>query len=326
MSNIETVFLASRSPEMTKNIGFSLASTLYPHGGVWPLILLMGELGSGKTTFTKGLGVGLGLGNNVVTSPTYALEHRYGETLLHLDLFRLKSEEAQKLLLASEDFPGVRVVEWSDHGENRDPHIIVSLSERSETERRIEVVFQDLTWPPRTQIEEWRAAVQLPSHIALHCDAVGTFAVRCAEILLRQGHIVRPQTLRAAGELHDLLRFVDFQERERGEQKIWQELRQKYEGRHEEVCASFLEEQGFHALATIVRPHGLLGIDDVRTTEQKVLFYADKRILGEQPVSLTERFDDFVERYGGGIESAEAQRWRERTIALERELFADTLP
>lgn len=80
------------------------------------VFLLEGELGAGKTTFTKGLAKGLGI-DRVIKSPTYTLIREYSEgrlPLYHMDLYRLDEEEAEELGL-DEYFEGegVTVVEWA---------------------------------------------------------------------------------------------------------------------------------------------------------------------------------------------------------------------
>ncbi len=336
MSNIETVSVASLSPKSTFNTGYSLAASLYQTCQAEPgrslTIFLRGDLGTGKTTFVQGLGLGLGVSEPIV-SPTYALENRYGETLLHMDLFRIDPKEARTLLNASEDFPGVRVIEWSERleaTEGTEGSINITLTDLSLTTRTIEITFADLPLPDRKTIEEWRNEVRLPDHIRKHCDAVGTFAEHCAEEFLRRGIIARPQALKAAGHLHDLLRFIDFLNVEdRSRHPEWVALAKQYPYTHEEACARFVTERRYPGLGMIISPHGLRTMDhpeDLRTIEQKLLFYGDKRVMGDRVVSLEERFKDFVERYGNGVESEEAKRWSLKTQELERELFGENVP
>lgn len=97
----------------TEKLGGELAK-LTPKGGTW---LLRGELGAGKTTWTRGFVEGLGGNADDVASPTYAVLHRY-ETprgkVFHLDLYRLGENGAWSLGLeeqvTSADF---LVVEWA---------------------------------------------------------------------------------------------------------------------------------------------------------------------------------------------------------------------
>lgn len=81
---------ASESAEDTQSFGHVLG-TLVEEGD---LIFLDGELGAGKTQFTKGLAEALGIARSV-TSPTFALENVYEEgriPLFHYDLYRLENE------------------------------------------------------------------------------------------------------------------------------------------------------------------------------------------------------------------------------------------
>lgn len=78
-------------------------------------ILLEGDLGAGKTTFTKGIGEGLGI-KRIIKSPTYTIVREYNDgrlPLYHMDLYRLEEEEVVDLGL-DEYFEGegVSVVEW----------------------------------------------------------------------------------------------------------------------------------------------------------------------------------------------------------------------
>lgn len=77
----------SETAEKTEELGFNLAKEL--HGG--EVILLNGELGAGKTTFSKGLARGLGI-TDTITSPTFTLLNTYQGNelkLYHFDMYRL---------------------------------------------------------------------------------------------------------------------------------------------------------------------------------------------------------------------------------------------
>lgn len=100
------------SAEKTMELGEKLASLLTPGD----LILLDGDLGAGKTTFTKGLAKGLGI-KRPIKSPTFTIIREYKEgkmPLYHMDIYRLEDGGGEDLGL-DEYFnsDGVNVIEWS---------------------------------------------------------------------------------------------------------------------------------------------------------------------------------------------------------------------
>jgi len=83
------------------------------------LVLLTGELGSGKTTLTKGIVAGLGAAREEeVTSPTFTLVHVYGNSpkVYHADLYRIESFHDFETLGLEDVFaePAVVILEWSE--------------------------------------------------------------------------------------------------------------------------------------------------------------------------------------------------------------------
>lgn len=77
-------------------------------------LVLTGELGAGKTTFTKGLGIGLGI-EQMIKSPTYTIvrEYRKGRLpLFHMDVYRLEEGAGELGLEEYFEAEGVSVVEW----------------------------------------------------------------------------------------------------------------------------------------------------------------------------------------------------------------------
>ena len=83
------------------------------------LVLLTGELGSGKTTLTKGIVAGLGAATeDEVTSPTFTLVHVYGGAakVYHGDLYRIESLHDFETLGLEDVFaaPAVVILEWSE--------------------------------------------------------------------------------------------------------------------------------------------------------------------------------------------------------------------
>ena len=98
--------------QQTIRVGEQLASLLKPQD----VLLLDGDLGAGKTTFTKGVAQGLGI-HRRVKSPTFTLVHEYHDgrlPLYHMDVYRLEDADPGDLGIAEYfDGDGVSVVEWS---------------------------------------------------------------------------------------------------------------------------------------------------------------------------------------------------------------------
>ena len=105
----------SDSPEQTEKIGAALGKLLTPG----TVIAYEGDLGAGKTAFTRGLAKGLG-SNDPVTSPTYTIVNEYlgGRLpLFHFDMYRLRSAE-DLWDIGWDDYlerGGVCAVEWSEN-------------------------------------------------------------------------------------------------------------------------------------------------------------------------------------------------------------------
>ena len=105
----------SHSPEETMEMGRSLGRRLKPP----VLVLLSGELGSGKTTLTKGIISGLGAAREEdVTSPTFTLVHEFHNhcKVYHVDLYRVEGFRDLETLGLEDALaePAIIIVEWSE--------------------------------------------------------------------------------------------------------------------------------------------------------------------------------------------------------------------
>ena len=156
---ISTLDIISHSSAQTQRLGMRLGELL--QGG--ELLLLSGQLGTGKTTFTQGLARGMGI-NEIISSPTFTLLKEYagrslsvthdeqgsivlgqqhpqrvGPALYHFDLYRLDDPE-EILDLGFDDYffsNGVCVVEWADKADLLWPteHLRIRMKMLSETKR-----------------------------------------------------------------------------------------------------------------------------------------------------------------------------------------------
>ena len=132
----------THSPEETLAFGRGLARELESPC----LILLKGELGSGKTTLAKGIVAGLGAAKEEdVTSPSFTLVHEYGSErkVFHVDLFRIESTR-ELTTLSLDDLwaqDAIVIVEWGEKlWDNAPaPRVVIQMEYVSSEERRIQV-------------------------------------------------------------------------------------------------------------------------------------------------------------------------------------------
>ena len=132
----------TRAPEET----WQLAASLLPRMADGAVVALHGDLGAGKTTFTQGLAMAMGV-RTPVTSPTFALMGEYAgasQRLAHFDLYRLSSE-AELLDIGFLEYvkpPNIVVVEWPERAEGLMPkdawHVWFEAGE-GENGRRVRV-------------------------------------------------------------------------------------------------------------------------------------------------------------------------------------------
>lgn len=135
--------IKTQSPEETIRAAKKLGSLI----GAGDMIAFRGGLGAGKTTFTRGLALGLGM-KDVVSSPTFALVNEYrGDkiTLYHFDMYRISSEEDLEST-GFYDYPfeeNAAVIEWSENISEFLPEntIYISINTFSDTER--EIIIED---------------------------------------------------------------------------------------------------------------------------------------------------------------------------------------
>ena len=130
----------TNSPDETEALGAALGRVL-PAGTV---IAYRGDLGAGKTAFTRGLALGLGY-RDMVTSPTYTIVNEYlgGRLpLFHFDMYRLSCAE-DLWDIGWDDYldrGGICAVEWSENVEEamEDP-VTVTIEKLGDTSRRITI-------------------------------------------------------------------------------------------------------------------------------------------------------------------------------------------
>ena len=132
--------IITNSPEETEAIGAALGKNITPG----TVIAYRGDLGAGKTAFTRGLARGLGCAE-IVTSPTYTIVNEYlgGRIpLFHFDMYRLCSAD-DLFDIGWEDYldrGGVCAVEWSENVDDAmEDAIYITIEKLGEDSRRITI-------------------------------------------------------------------------------------------------------------------------------------------------------------------------------------------
>jgi tRNA threonylcarbamoyladenosine biosynthesis protein TsaE len=152
----------ARDADATKRAGESFARLLQPGD----IVLLIGQLGAGKTTFTQGVGQGLGVSDRI-TSPTFTMVRQHEAandlgitTLHHADVYRIGSlDEVIDLALGElVEESAVALVEWGDIATSVFGREVMTVTfHLHDDDARTLVVDGDLTDHRRDALDAWAA-------------------------------------------------------------------------------------------------------------------------------------------------------------------------
>ncbi|PSO72258.1 MAG: tRNA (adenosine(37)-N6)-threonylcarbamoyltransferase complex ATPase subunit type 1 TsaE [Cyanobacteria bacterium QS_1_48_34] len=114
----QSITILLKHTQATQQLGKVLGESL----SAGSVVLLLGDLGAGKTMLVQGMGEGLGIQEPIV-SPTFTLINEYAEgrlPLYHLDLYRLQASEVAEIYPetyweGTEVSPGITAIEWAEH-------------------------------------------------------------------------------------------------------------------------------------------------------------------------------------------------------------------
>lgn len=144
----------------------------------------------------------------------------------------------------------------------------------------------------------WDKFEVLP-HIRAHMQAVANYSKTLARQAQKKGLPVNPQEIYKASLLHDLFRL---------------------QKNHETVVANYLLEIGESRLSDLVRFHGFFDVEHLTTLDQKIVFYADKRVCEDKLVTLHERFEEAKTRQAITLSPKETDEAEAKIHKLEKEL------
>ena len=134
--------------------------------------------------------------------------------------------------------------------------------------------------PSKEECERILREHEVPQHIIDHSLKVAELSAEVAEAVASRGVSVDRELVVAGALLHDIAKLR--------------------EGDHMREGAAILRGLGFPRVADVVERHGILTVDDdnlPQTIEDKIVYYADKRVISDRLVSLEERFDYLAEQY-----------------------------
>ena len=152
---------------------------------------------------------------------------------------------------------------------------------------------------------------RVPSHINGHMKTVAAVAIFIGQKLLQNGHKIDLVLVRQAALLHDIVKITDFKTVDtkfftkpplKNDIIFFEELIAKYGHiRHVEAGYQVLMAADEPVIALIIKKHGLNSLLDSticpQTLEEKVIYYADKRVRHDEIVTITDRLKDLRDRY-----------------------------
>jgi HD superfamily phosphohydrolase YqeK len=165
--------------------------------------------------------------------------------------------------------------------------------------------MQDCKTPTVEQCYELLKQCHTPKHIIRHCEVCADFAVELAKKIAANGVNVNIDLVHRACLLHDIMRVCDFHEPldeifdepiSEKDLKKWQQLGRQCKGlRHEDAAYEFFKNE-YPALALAIKRHAYKSLLDEKlnpqTIEEKIVYYADKRVMHDKVVPLLQRLEE----------------------------------
>lgn len=137
----------------------------------------------------------------------------------------------------------------------------------------------------------------VPKHIIAHMKMVAKVAKKLARKMNKKGAKIDEETIENAALLHDVVRYIDFKKPEASDHECWKNLRKKYRKiGHEKAMAKILQKRGEKILAKLIAKHGFFSVWKLKSIEEKILYYSDKRVDRDKIVTLEVRFSEGKKR------------------------------
>ena len=308
-------------------------------------IFLFGELGSGKTTFIKGLAAGIDLNLNI-KSPTFQrlieipfFLNQENWTLAHFDIYRKADQNLWQILQEKiKDQKTLTIIEWSQNLPCNfsfpQKRIEIYFDHQNNiNKRKILVKFFDPEVPTKKQAFDIIEEFKTPLHVIAHQKGVLKVAYFLGQKILKQGFLLDLNLVNIASFLHDFVRIINFPNLDFSKFKekitfskkaIWEKVRNDFKNQHHALAAAdILQQRNFSSCAQVVAAHRSKRTLENKemTLEEKIVYLADKKILHDRLVSLSERFRDGAIRHPLKNESLR-KKLRNNTLSIAKELFS----
>lgn len=327
---------------------------IFPEGG--NILFLRGDVGAGKTTFTRYFSEFLG--SDSATSPTFSLlekrEISENITIFHGDFYRAEHSRIEDVIdeyqeleaFENQKFPEKKhiwILEWFPEQLiseffSDSPKIFLDFEHgKTQDYRKISLRFENPLSATLHDVQKFREYYKTPVHIQKHIEMVRKIAVCVGKKLQNQKIPVDLELIENSALLHDVVKYVDFpeyteKEKQRYEEEItpekleiWKTTKQKFfTTDHGKAMSQILTTKTenfsgkFFATARVVESHMTRRIfsDEPMTWEEKCVHYADKRGLHDTFVTIQERLEDGKKRYAHEA----SPRLEKRVKALEESL------
>ena len=165
--------------------------------------------------------------------------------------------------------------------------------------------MKKLNLPTQAECFEIIKQYHVPSHIVKHCQAVSRLGVFLAQKLKEKGIQVNIEQVERACLLHDIARICDIKEPDYGsltrnvsekDKAKWNQIRQRYYNLgHEDAAYEILKEK-YPTLALIIKKHRYITMlsetERPKSWEEKLVYYADMRVMHDKIVPLKVRLED----------------------------------
>lgn len=171
----------------------------------------------------------------------------------------------------------------------------------------------------------------VPFSVRNHMIAVANFASKLCDKFIKKGYKIDRDLVIQAALLHDVFRIIDFKQFKLStiNQKIksddlfvWIKLKDDFEHLgHEKAIAKVLTKEGYKNIANLILKHSFFEVDNLKTWEEKIVYYADKRVDRATVVSLKKRMVRGGKRnFNPSDDQTKIRQIQEKVLALEREI------